>query len=70
MTTLIERGVIALLALLRRRKRPPYPGYGPRSPWAAANRKHPWSPLAQELVALHIADASDLRRERKGWADA
>ena len=51
-------------------KRHPFIGYGPRSPWAAANRKHQWSPLAQELIARHISDASDMRRERKGWAEA
>jgi len=46
-----------------------WPRYGPQSPWAAANRKNPWSPLAQELIGLHIADASS-GRARKGWAEA
>ena len=28
----------------------------------------PWSPLGAALVAIHIADASDTRKGRKGWA--
>ena len=47
-----------ILALLRRRKRPPAPA--PRIP--------AWSDLGRTAIAIHIADASNTRKGRKGWA--
>lgn len=29
-----------------------------------------WSPLGAALVAIHIADAGNVSKARKGWADA
>ena len=46
---------ITLAALFKwPRNRRSYPGYGPRSPWAAANRAHPLRPTFQRVLALHI----------------
>ena len=50
--------MLKILALLRRRKRPP----------DALARIPPWSDLGRAAVAIHIADASNTKKGRKGWA--
>lgn len=52
-----------LLALLRRRRTR-------KHSWHADTMAHipAWSELGRAAIAIHIADASNTRKGRKGWA--
>lgn len=45
------------------RKRPP----GTERTYPIRARIPPWSDLGRAAIAVHIADASDTRKGRKGW---
>ena len=53
-----------IIALFRRnRKRP----HSEERTYPIRTRIPPWSNLGRVAIAVHIADASDTRKGRKGW---